>query len=182
MSAGARPSAFWSLVKTIVLLVVLWGIVVFAVPIGISVVEIELGLQRFPTPPTVAGALLLISTLIGLWAAITLAIRGRGTPLPLDPPHRLVIEGPYAFVRHPFALAMLGQMAAIALAMGSAPVSAYVVLSAVVWQFVIRPREEKTLEQRFGSSWRRYCRNVHALRPRLTPYHPRWTDPEWQRD
>jgi protein-S-isoprenylcysteine O-methyltransferase Ste14 len=29
------------------------------------------------------------------------ALRGKGTPLPLDPPKKLVIEGPYQVVRNP---------------------------------------------------------------------------------
>jgi len=29
------------------------------------------------------------------------AIRGKGTPLPLDPPKKLVVEGPYRVVRNP---------------------------------------------------------------------------------
>ena len=40
------------------------------------------------------------------------ALRGRGTPLPLDPPKKLVVEGPYRVVRNPMywsvALVMLG--------------------------------------------------------------------------
>src|SRR5438552_3638333 len=29
------------------------------------------------------------------------AVRGKGTPLPLDPPKKLVVEGPYRIVRNP---------------------------------------------------------------------------------
>jgi len=32
------------------------------------------------------------------------AVRGKGTPLPLDPPKKLVVEGPYRIVRNPNVL------------------------------------------------------------------------------
>jgi protein-S-isoprenylcysteine O-methyltransferase Ste14 len=38
---------------------------------------------------------------IALWCIVTLAAIGRGTPAPFDPPRRLVIKGPYRFVRNP---------------------------------------------------------------------------------
>jgi len=41
------------------------------------------------------------------------ALRGEGTPLPMDPPKKLVVEGPYRIVRNPMywsvAFVMLGE-------------------------------------------------------------------------
>src|SRR2546422_6386781 len=43
------------------------------------------------------------------------ALRGKGTPLPLDPPKKLVVEGPYGVVRNPMywsvAFVMFGEAA-----------------------------------------------------------------------
>ncbi|PYT52963.1 MAG: isoprenylcysteine carboxylmethyltransferase family protein, partial [Acidobacteria bacterium] len=43
------------------------------------------------------------------------ALRGKGTPLPIDPPKKLVVEGPYGLVRNPMywsvASVMLGEAA-----------------------------------------------------------------------
>ena len=56
--------------------------------------------------------LLLLAALPGLAAVQEFAVRGGGTPVPFDPPKRLVTTGPYAYVRNPMqlsgALVMLG--------------------------------------------------------------------------
>jgi protein-S-isoprenylcysteine O-methyltransferase Ste14 len=44
----------------------------------------------------VAGAALYLAT--AFWG---FAVRGKGTPAPIDPPKRLVMEGLYAVVRNP---------------------------------------------------------------------------------
>ena len=44
---------------------------------------------------------------LAIWAGYYLIGYGHGTPLPVDPPRRLVTEGPYRFVRNPQAIAMV---------------------------------------------------------------------------
>ena len=38
---------------------------------------------------------------LALWSSVAFVAIGRGTPAPFDPPRRLVIRGPYRFVRNP---------------------------------------------------------------------------------
>lgn len=42
-----------------------------------------------------------VGAAVALWCIFTFATIGRGTPAPFDPPRRLVIRGPYRFVRNP---------------------------------------------------------------------------------
>src|SRR5262249_16263629 len=41
---------------------------------------------------------------ITLWCVLAFAMLGQGTPAPFDPPRRLVVRGPYRFVRNPMYL------------------------------------------------------------------------------
>jgi protein-S-isoprenylcysteine O-methyltransferase Ste14 len=160
----------WNLVKTVIFLAVFWFVFVFLVPIGISILEVGLGIQRFPPQPLLAGLMLLGFTLLAAWSALTFAIVGRGTPLPVDPPATLVTRGPYAYLRHPFAAAATGQVVSLGIALGSVPVIAYAVVALAAWYFFVRPREEHALEERFGDRMLHYRRAVRGFRPRLTPY------------
>jgi protein-S-isoprenylcysteine O-methyltransferase Ste14 len=153
--------------KTLLFLLGFWAVFLFGIPLAISVVEIGLGIQRFPALPRIAGLLMLLSTAMAVWAALTLAIAGDGTPVALDPPRVLTTRGPYAYMRHPFAAAATAQIVGLALALGSVPVLAYAVTAIAVWYFVIRPREERTLDERFGDGAREYRRAVRGFRPRI---------------
>lgn len=160
----------WDVAKTAAFLIVFWAVFLFGLPIAISVVEVAQGIQRFPPMPIVAGGLLLTFTILALWSAMALAVAGHGTPLPIDPTRRLVTAGPYAYVRHPFASAATGQIVALGIALGSVPVLAYATIAMAAWYFFVRPREERSLEARFGDPARTYRAQVRGFRPRLTPY------------
>lgn len=84
------------------------------------------------------------------------------------PKHRLVTEGPYAWVRHPLYLSFLLLTLGTGLAFSSLaglllalPVS----LSGAGIRITV---EERLLRQRFGGAYRSYCQRVPALFPRLT--------------
>lgn len=167
----ARPArAWWNVLKTLVGIVLLWFVFIIALPIVISIIEVELAIQRFPGFPIVAAAALGLFALLGIWAALTLAIEGRGTPLPVDEARRLVVTGPYAYVRNPLTISAVGQGAAIGLGFGSVPVLIYVAVLTVWWQFYARKREEAHLEDMFGKRWLDYRDQVRAVRPRPRPY------------
>ncbi|MGH9173976.1 MAG: methyltransferase family protein [Vicinamibacterales bacterium] len=167
----ARPArSWWNVLKTLLFLALFWFVFLLVLPIAVSVVEVELGIQRFPPQPLLASIGLVAFTALGLWAAVTLAITGGGTPAPFDTARTFVVGGPYAYVRNPLVIAAIGQGVAIGLTLGSVPVLVYFATSLIVWYFLIRPDEEHDLAQRFGESWRAYTRQVRAFRPRLTPY------------
>lgn len=157
----------WNVLKTILFVLGLWFVFLLAIPIGISIIEVELGVQRIPPQTRTALIAFPIFSMIALWSALTLAIAGHGTPLAVDEPTQLVTRGPYAIMRNPMVFATLGQGAAVGLMLGSVPVLIYVAIMGLFWYFVIKPHEERVLEKRFGDEWQRYRNTVRALIPRF---------------
>ena len=81
--------------------------------------------------------------------------------------HKLVVSGPYRFVRHPIYAGMLGQVLTNGLAMShwSAIIAALLVFAAGT---AIRIHsEEKLLREAFGDDFAAYTRYVPAVFPRL---------------
>ena len=151
---------------------VLWTMVLFVVPSLLVELQQALGipLARAPGQRAAGGVLFLALSALGLWCGATMALRGEGTPLPLASARRLVVDGPYAYVRNPMAIAGLGQGMAVALFSGSALVAAYVVLGSALWQWVARPLEEEDLARWFGEEYASYRAEVSCWVPRRAPY------------
>ena len=169
----ARPArALWNVIKTLIGLILIWFVFLFLVPLGISIVEVGFGIQRFPPQYASAGALLLASTIVAIWAAMSVAISGQGTPFLVDGTRRIVVSGPYAYLRYPLALATTGQLVALAISLGSVPVLVYGAIAFVLWYYLVRPADERDQAARFGSAWQAYTEAVRGFRPRLTPYRP----------
>lgn len=112
----------------------------------------------------VAGAVL------ALWCVLTFALVGKGTPAPFDPPRRLVVRGPYGFVRNPMYIGAGLALAGAALFYGSAPLFSYTVLFSLITHLFVRWYEEPILRRTFGEEYEVYCRQVRRWQPRLSRY------------
>jgi protein-S-isoprenylcysteine O-methyltransferase Ste14 len=97
------------------------------------------------------------------------AIKGQGTLAPWDPPSRLVVTGPYRFVRNPMISGVLFVLLAEALLLRSAPHAVWAGAFLVVNAIYIPLLEEPSLASRFGDPYREYCRHVRRFWPRLRP-------------
>jgi len=94
---------------------------------------------------------------------------GRGTPVPVVPPKRLVIVGFYRYVRNPMYLGFAVGWIGLWILFGRANPIAIAVVALValgVHLFVVL-YEEPTLRTTFGEQYEEYCRNVHRWGPRL---------------
>jgi len=100
------------------------------------------------------------------------ATEGEGTLAPWDPPRKLVLRGPYRYVRNPMISGVIFVLFGEALVLLSAPhgtwAAAFLALNLIYIPLVEEPR----LAQRFGDAYREYCRNVPRIRPRLRPWTP----------
>lgn len=98
------------------------------------------------------------------WVGTFRTRTGGGGPGISVPPERIVERGPYRWVRNPMYLGHLIFFAGLALALRSW-VGAAVFAFHVVW-FDRRVREdERHLAERFGESYRDYCRRVKRWIP-----------------
>lgn len=101
--------------------------------------------------------LIAVRTLGKQWAVQARLIEG----------HRLIVEGPYRWVRNPIYTGMFGMLIATGLAFATWPM----LLGGIVLYligFTIRVRaEEKLLQAQFGEEFEAYKRQVPALLPRL---------------
>jgi protein-S-isoprenylcysteine O-methyltransferase Ste14 len=81
--------------------------------------------------------------------------------------HRLVRSGPYAFVRHPIYLAMMGSMLATGIAWSHwIGLLSGLVLGAIGTAIRVRA-EDRLLRESFGAEFDEYARQVGAVIPRL---------------
>jgi protein-S-isoprenylcysteine O-methyltransferase Ste14 len=115
-----------------------------------------------------AGLILLIpGAVLWLWTVILFA-KARGTPVPINPPQELVINGPYSLSRNPMMLGMYMVFFAIGLLKGSLALTViFTPLLIIIMTIFVTEVEEKDLELKFGSEYLQYKRRVGMYFPRF---------------
>jgi len=115
--------------------------------------------------------LLAVPAVLGLGAVHEFVRRGGGTPVPFDPPRRLVTSGPYAYVANPMQLSAALVLAGWGAMLGSPWVAAGA-LAAVAYSVGIAAWDEgDDMRGRFGDAWLAYRRAVRPWLPRWRPYY-----------
>jgi protein-S-isoprenylcysteine O-methyltransferase Ste14 len=115
----------------------------------------------------VAGMIIvIIGTVIALWCVFTFVFIGKGTPAPFDPPRKLVIRGPYRFVRNPMYIGAILTLLGLALFYGSFSILIYAGLFFLATHLFVVLYEEPTLRQLFGSDYETYCGRVRRWWPK----------------
>jgi protein-S-isoprenylcysteine O-methyltransferase Ste14 len=161
----STSNSLWgNALKTAVQIICVWSITLVVFPLLLME-----SFNELTTPRTLqlwaGGILFVISSLLGLASAVVMVSSGRGTPLPLDQTQRLVVSGPYAYVRNPMAVAGIGQGLAVSLAFGSISVLVYALLGGILWNYVVRPLEEQNMLDRFGEQYWEYQQRVRCWWP-----------------
>ncbi|GGJ56361.1 protein-S-isoprenylcysteine O-methyltransferase [Glutamicibacter ardleyensis] len=111
--------------------------------------------------------LLLLASALGVWSATIMAKLGQGTPLPSAMPQYLVVRGPYRYVRNPMAVAGIVQGVSVGLIANSWLIILYSLSGSIIWNLMVRPLEERDLEEKFGESFTRYCAEVSCWLPKF---------------
>ena len=123
--------------------------------------------------PAVIGALQIaemimvtIGTAIALWCVFTFVFIGKGTPAPFDSPKKLVIRGPYRFVRNPMYIGAGMTLTGAALFYASASLLIYAAIFLAVAHLFVVAYEERVLRRSFGGAYEAYCRRVRRWLPK----------------
>ena len=120
----------------------------------------------------VALGIVLVGAGLAMWASTVLlfARYAEGTLAPWEPTQKLVIRGPYRYVRNPMITAVIAILLGEAVLYGSAVLLAWAVAFFAANAVYIPRVEERAMEARFGADYRAYKDNVPRWVPRRTPW------------
>jgi len=158
------------LVRAIIYATVFVGLLLVYVPNRLLA---ESGIVRPPVigAPQIAG---MITTAIGaalaFWCILKFVFIGKGTAAPFDPPRRLVIGGPYRFVRNPMYIGAIVAMIGVALSYGSLLILIYAGFIFLATHLFVIAYEEPVLRRTFGQEYEAYCRQVRRWMPGFRPH------------
>jgi protein-S-isoprenylcysteine O-methyltransferase Ste14 len=113
----------------------------------------------------IGGALVILPIPPLLDFLVRFVRQGHGTPAPFAPPQRLVVSGPFRYVRNPAYLCGVLTIVGQGLLLGSTSVLIYAAVAALAFHLFVVLYEEPTLRAMFGADYVAYCREV----PRWIP-------------
>jgi len=114
--------------------------------------------------------LLFVIALPGLSAVQEFAVIGNGTPLPYDPPARLVTSGIYAYIANPMQTSTILLLLAIALALHSLWLLGAGVVAIIYCAGLAAWDEDSDLQQRYGAAFSEYRLHVRNWVPQWRPF------------
>ena len=107
-----------------------------------------------------AGVLLVVAA-VGLFVGATRAFKAAGTPVPGNEPATAIVKaGPYRFSRNPIYLAFVVFQFGLALLVNSLSLVITLVPAFGLMAFVVIPREERYLMERFPVEYSEYRESV----------------------
>lgn len=118
----------------------------------------------------------LVSSAVGIflsfWSVALFAQVGRGTPSFWSPPQKLLVLGPYQYLRNPMVVGLLLILFAESLFFQSIPLAIWASANTFFHLSVIFLLEEPALYAQFGEPYLRYKAHVPRFFPRLRPWSP----------
>jgi protein-S-isoprenylcysteine O-methyltransferase Ste14 len=141
--------------------------------LAVAGADVGWGLGTLGALPALAGAVLILLGLALWYRTVALFAReGEGTLAPWDPTRKLVVRGPYRYVRNPMITGVLLVLGGEAALFGSVWIlvwaAAFLAVNAVWFPLV----EEPGLVRRFGDEYEQYRRHVPRWLPRRHPWPP----------
>jgi protein-S-isoprenylcysteine O-methyltransferase Ste14 len=159
-SVAQRESAFSRLSHYGPLAIAVYLLVAPSVPIAIldqRFVPLSLGVVQL------GAALTFVGIAFAVWARLRLA-GNWSSDVTLKREHELIVDGPYAFVRHPIYTGVLAGLIGTGLAVGEWRAVLAVVLAGAAWWRKLTI-EEDVMRRQFGDVYDRYAARTRALIP-----------------
>ncbi|GAC1446773.1 MAG: hypothetical protein NVSMB56_08640 [Pyrinomonadaceae bacterium] len=114
--------------------------------------------------------LLSLPAILGLSAVQEFYARGKGTPVPYDPPKFLVTSGVYSYIANPMQLAMCLLLTGWGAMLGSVWIASAGVMGLIYSAGLAAWDEGADLKTRFGGDWTKYRLEVRNWFPRWRPF------------
>jgi len=145
------------------------GIIPFLVVVASLSIDSWLGLPSFAIGAInpIAGFILAALGLgLGLWSIQAQLKIGQGTPVPMVPTKKLVMQAPFTYCRNPMTLGTIIAYLGICVWIGSISALVIVLILATCLILYIKLLEEKELAVRFGAEYLEYKRRTPFIIPR----------------
>jgi protein-S-isoprenylcysteine O-methyltransferase Ste14 len=124
-----------------------------------------LGHDSFGLPELIGLGLVVCGVALVLWCLVAFAFVGKGTAAPFDPPRKLVVVGPYHFVRNPIYIGAIVAMLGAAMVLWSGWLVLYALVVLIATHLLVILYEEPHLRRVFGQPYEDYLRTVHRWIP-----------------
>ena len=150
--------------KSLLYLIFEAGLFALYVPLALLRVgsRIETGIISLLAIP-----LWLIGSLMVLRCFWDFTFKGRGTPVPMDPPKELVVTGFYRYVRNPIYVGVLLIFLGHFLWFGYWALLIYTVFAFIGVHALVVLYEEPTLNRKFGAEYEEYLKRVPRWIPKV---------------
>jgi protein-S-isoprenylcysteine O-methyltransferase Ste14 len=111
--------------------------------------------------------ILILGWLICTWAALAF-LRNRGTPVPFNPPPKLITTGLYRYIRNPMLLGLFLFLLGLGFFLGSLSlIFIFTPLFILINVLYLKAIEEKEMEKKFGKQYLEYKKRVPIFFPKL---------------
>ena len=126
--------------------------------------------HRLFSPPTnlfLSVPLIVIGSSLSLWTVYNF-FRARGSPVPLNPPKKLVTTGLYSHVRNPMLLGWIIMLFGLGILLNSISlIFIFIPLFILLNILYLKTIEEKEMEKKFGQQYLEYKKSVPMFIPRF---------------
>ncbi|MBA4385806.1 MAG: hypothetical protein C0410_13800 [Anaerolinea sp.] len=103
----------------------------------------------------------------GFWSIYSQLSRARGTPLPMMPTQKLLIDGPFKQCRNPMTFGTITAYLGVGILMGSLSSIIFVLIIGGSLLTYLKRFEERELEMRFGQDYVEYKKTTPFFFPRI---------------